>query len=166
MKKQAIVIMTLMLLAALVFTGCGSSGETADQATESAAETVAQTEPSTEAQAEESTEKATTSKPVETKATSVAATKKATTTAAKKQTTKKKETTKAKKETTKENKKATARKYVGKSVSSLISAIGSPKSRTYADSCLGSGQDGQLKYDGFTVYTYKEGNKETVQSVE
>jgi len=62
--------------------------------------------------------------------------------------------------------KANAQKYVGADVSALIAAIGSPSSRSYAQSCLGPGQDGVLRYNGFTVYTYKENGKETVQSVE
>lgn len=62
--------------------------------------------------------------------------------------------------------KADAQKYVGSDVSALIAACGAPNSRSYAQSCLGPGQDGVLRYNGFTVYTYKEGGKETVQSVE
>ena len=58
-----------------------------------------------------------------------------------------------------------ARAYIGQSVSSLIAAIGSPISSSYAPSCLGPGEDGELIYDGFTVYTYRENGTETVEDV-
>ena len=57
----------------------------------------------------------------------------------------------------------TALKYVGKDVSKLYAAIGKPGSSEYASSCIGDGEDGLLYYDGFTVTTYREGGKETVQ---
>ena len=58
--------------------------------------------------------------------------------------------------------------YIDKPVSELIAAIGEPQSSDYAPSCLnpGQGEDGMLYYDGFVVYTYKEGDTETVQDVE
>lgn len=59
----------------------------------------------------------------------------------------------------------TAAAYIGKSVSSLIAAIGQPKGSDYAPSCLGDGEDGELFYDGFTVYTYRVNGTETVQDV-
>ncbi len=62
--------------------------------------------------------------------------------------------------------KAAAEKCIGQDVEALYEAVGYPVSSEYASSCLGSGEDGELKYDGFTVYTYKEGDSETVQSVE
>ena len=40
-------------------------------------------------------------------------------------------------------------------LSSLTDAIGEPKNESYASSCLGDGEDGELSYDGFTVYTYR-----------
>ena len=61
--------------------------------------------------------------------------------------------------------KGDAQAFIGRSVSSLIAAIGQPLSRSYAPSCLGSGEDGELIYNGFTVYTYREGDTETVQDV-
>lgn len=61
--------------------------------------------------------------------------------------------------------KADAQAYIGKSVSSLIAAIGAPKGSDYAPSCLGDGEDGELFYDGFTVYTYRLNGTETVQDV-
>jgi len=60
----------------------------------------------------------------------------------------------------------TASAYIGQNVSSLIAALGEPGSRTYAPSCLGEGEDGELSYSGFTVYTYRENGTETVQAVE
>lgn len=59
----------------------------------------------------------------------------------------------------------TASAYIGRSVSSLIAAIGSPNGSDYAPSCLGDGEDGELFYDGFTVYTYRVNGTETVQDV-
>lgn len=49
----------------------------------------------------------------------------------------------------------------------LIAAIGEPESSDYAPSCLGEGEDGNLYYDGFTVYTYRDTDgQETVNYVE
>lgn len=42
----------------------------------------------------------------------------------------------------------------GQSVDDLIEWLGEPLSREYSSSCLvDGGQDGQLRYEGFTVYT-------------
>lgn len=57
----------------------------------------------------------------------------------------------------------TALKYVGKDVSKLYAAIGKSNSSEYASSCIGDGEDGLLYYNGFTVTTYRENGKETVQ---
>ena len=57
----------------------------------------------------------------------------------------------------------TALKYVGQDVTKLYSAIGKPASSEYASSCVDNGEDGILYYDGFTVTTYRENGKETVQ---
>ena len=59
----------------------------------------------------------------------------------------------------------TAMGYIGRNVSDLIAAIGSPISSSYAPSCLGPGEDGELIYDSFTVYTYRENGVETVEDV-
>ena len=56
--------------------------------------------------------------------------------------------------------------YVGSSASALESALGAPKSKSYSPSCMGEGEDGIWTYDGFTVYTYKEGGSETVEAVQ
>lgn len=56
--------------------------------------------------------------------------------------------------------------YVGSSASALESALGAPISKSYSPSCMGEGEDGIWTYDGFTVYTYKEGGSETVEAVQ
>lgn len=64
------------------------------------------------------------------------------------------------------DKKALAESCVGKNVSELYALIGQPTSSDYAPSCLVDGEDGMLYYDGFVVYTTREGNVETVYYVE
>lgn len=63
---------------------------------------------------------------------------------------------------------ALAESCIDKSVEELFALIGEPISADYAPSCLnpGEGEDGNLEYDGFVVYTYREGDQETVQYVE
>lgn len=83
-------------------------------------------------------------------------------------------TTKAPTETTTEapteanSLKAQAEICIGKNVEELIALIGEPQSSDYAPSCLnpGVGEDGNLYYEGFTVYTYKEDGVEEVVDVE
>ncbi len=58
-----------------------------------------------------------------------------------------------------------AQSCIGKSVQELYALIGEPVSSDYASSCLGEGDDGNLYYDGFIVYTYREGDTETVRYV-
>ena len=61
----------------------------------------------------------------------------------------------------------TAKTFEGADVNELIAAIGEPESSDYAPSCLGEGEDGNLYYDGFTVYTYRDTDgEETVNYVE
>ena len=63
--------------------------------------------------------------------------------------------------------KTVAAGYIGQSVSGLYAAIGYPQYSDYAPSCLGEGgEDGNLYYDGFIVYTYRENGVETVNYVE
>ncbi len=71
-------------------------------------------------------------------------------------------------ETTGADLKALAESCIDKSVEELYGLIGQPVSSDYAPSCLnpGEGEDGNLYYDGFTVYTYREGDEETVTYVE
>ena len=60
-----------------------------------------------------------------------------------------------------------AKGYEGANVDELIAVIGEPNSSDYAPSCLGEGEDGNLYYDGFTVYTYRDtSGAETVNYVE
>ena len=59
-----------------------------------------------------------------------------------------------------------ANSCVDKSVEELFDLIGEPDSSEYAPSCLGEGEDGCLYYDGFTVFTYKTADGETVTFVE
>ena len=53
----------------------------------------------------------------------------------------------------------------GQDVAELYEAIGEPSGSAYVSSCLGPGEDGELYYDGFTVATYREGEKEIVWDV-
>ncbi len=59
-----------------------------------------------------------------------------------------------------------AKKYIDRPLSELIEEFGEPLSSAYVSSCLGPGQDGELTFDGFKAYTYKEGSSETVTYVE
>ena len=60
-----------------------------------------------------------------------------------------------------------AKAFEGAPLEDLIAAIGEPLSSDYAPSCLGEGEDGNLYYDGFTVYTYRDTDgSETVSYVE
>ena len=61
---------------------------------------------------------------------------------------------------------AIAMEYIEQPVSALIERIGEPTDRDYAKSCFGDGDDGNLYYDGFIVYTYRENGEETVIDVE
>lgn len=62
--------------------------------------------------------------------------------------------------------KETAEKLIGKTTAELFAAIGEPESSDYAPSCLGPGEDGNLYYDGFTVYTYRENGVDTIRIVQ
>lgn len=64
------------------------------------------------------------------------------------------------------DKKALAESCVDKDISELYALIGEPESSEYAPSCLVDGEDGTLYYDGFVVYTTREGDVETVYYVE
>ena len=54
---------------------------------------------------------------------------------------------------------------IDQDVAALYAAIGEPEDSSYASSCLGPGDDGELYYQGFTVATYREGEKEIVRDV-
>ena len=45
---------------------------------------------------------------------------------------------------------------VDQPVDRLYEALGQPEDSAYASSCMGEGEDGELYYDGFTVYTYRD----------
>lgn len=49
-----------------------------------------------------------------------------------------------------------AQALIDSDVTALYEAIGQPNGSMYASSCLGEGEDGELYYDGFTVYTYRD----------
>lgn len=62
---------------------------------------------------------------------------------------------------------ALAESCIGKSVDELIALIGEPESKDYAASCLvEGGEDGNWYYGGFTVYTLRTEDGETVEYVE
>ena len=59
-----------------------------------------------------------------------------------------------------------AQEYIDRPLEELIGAIGEPLSSAYGPSCLIQGaQDGQLQYDGFWIYSVKDGEMETVKDV-
>ena len=64
--------------------------------------------------------------------------------------------------------KVLAESCIDKPLTDLIALIGEPISSDYAPSCMnpGVGEDGNLEYDGFMVYTYREGDEEIVKYVE
>ena len=62
--------------------------------------------------------------------------------------------------------KTLAESCIEKDISELYALIGEPASSEYAPSCLVEGEDGALYYDGFVVYTTREGDVETVYYVE
>ena len=59
-----------------------------------------------------------------------------------------------------------AKALEGEGVEALLEAVGEPVSREdYAPSCLGDGEDGLWHYADFDVYTYREGESESVYAV-
>ena len=59
-----------------------------------------------------------------------------------------------------------ALKLKDRQVSELYDAIGEPVSEDAAPSCMGPGEDVNRYYEGFTVYTYREGNSQNVVDAE
>ena len=59
-----------------------------------------------------------------------------------------------------------AKGLIDQPIEDLYAQIGEPESSDYAPSCMGDGEDGMLFYDDFIVYTYREGDTETVYDVE
>lgn len=78
------------------------------------------------------------------------------------------ESTEAPTQATEADLKALAESCIDKSVDELYALIGEPESAEYAPSCLnpGEGEDGNLFYEDFVVYTYREGDEEVVTYVE
>ena len=59
-----------------------------------------------------------------------------------------------------------AQGFIDHPLDELVAAIGEPLSSVYGPSCLiPGGQDGQLQYDGFWIYSVKDGEMETVKDV-
>lgn len=59
-----------------------------------------------------------------------------------------------------------AKQLIDANVEELYDAIGYPVDCMYADSCLGEGEDGELYYNGFTVYTFRDlEDNETIYDV-
>ena len=51
---------------------------------------------------------------------------------------------------------ALVQSMIDEPIDRLYETIGQPLDSAYASSCLGQGEDGELYYDGFTVYTYRD----------
>ena len=61
---------------------------------------------------------------------------------------------------------ALVQSLIDEPIDRLYEAIDYPADSAYASSCLGEGEDGELYYDGFTVYTYRDTDgSETVYDV-
>ena len=58
-----------------------------------------------------------------------------------------------------------AEAFLDRPLAELTAALGEPLESVYAPSCLGAGEDGELSYEGFTVYTYRDADGETVTGV-
>lgn len=56
-----------------------------------------------------------------------------------------------------------ALKLKDRPVSELYDAVGEPDSEESSPSCMGPGEDVMLYYDGFSVFTYKEGSSQVVK---
>lgn len=166
MKKLLALILAAMML--LSMAACGSMAQPADDGEEEDAVTeqtdAEENEETEEAEETEETEPADTQEDAEDKTADVGAGE--TQPAAEAQTNAEPQQTTASQPAAVSADKATASGYVGSDVSALYAAIGRPASSDYAPSCLGDGEDGNLYYDGFTVYTYRENGSETVQYVE
>ena len=59
-----------------------------------------------------------------------------------------------------------AQKFIGESAEDLIAACGEPETSSYGPSCLvQDGEDGNLSYPGFTVWTVRTAEGEIVHDV-
>lgn len=58
-----------------------------------------------------------------------------------------------------------ARQFIGRELSELVSVFGEPLSFDYAAASADGGEDGELIYEDFTVYTYRDNESEIIQEV-
>ncbi len=61
--------------------------------------------------------------------------------------------------------RALAESFVDRDAALLLEELGEPLERNYGPSCLGDGEDGEWSYEGFIVYTYRDGDREKVVDV-
>lgn len=59
-----------------------------------------------------------------------------------------------------------AKGWLKESVDLFTAKLGEPLSKEYSSSCMGEGEDGRWIYNGFVIYTYKEGDTEILQFAE
>lgn len=172
MKSRVLSLALVSILLVSLFAGCAATNAPEDT-TEATLNTEATTTELTETTTEETTEQTTepeteaTTQAPETTAEPTRATQAATkpTAAPTSAPTTAPAATEAPEPTQPVDLRATAMNYIGQSVSSLYAAIGYPNGSSYASSCNGPGEDGELYYNGFTVYTYRENGVETVVDV-
>ena len=69
-------------------------------------------------------------------------------------------------ETAEQSPLETALAFVDHDAGELVAAIGEPLETSYEESCAGPGEDGIWTYDGFTVFTYRENDVETIVDAE
>ena len=69
-------------------------------------------------------------------------------------------------ETAEQSPLETALAFVDHDAGELVAAIGEPMETSYEESCAGPGEDGIWTYDGFTVFTYRENDVETIVDAE
>ena len=140
MKRIMISLMALALLALLC--ACGETEQTAAQnPAPAAAETAEQKAPETSAPAQdpaEAPEEAAEEAPEEA----------------------------PEEETAEQSPLETALAFVDHDAGELVAAIGEPMETSYEESCAGPGEDGIWTYDGFTVFTYRENDVETIVDAE
>ena len=120
-------LVLLLLLALLALTAaCGDQTIETAEPTEPAQETVQETESTQETEPPAETEPAEEAEPAQAEAPSV------------------------------DEQIALVQGLIDQPVDQLYEAIGQPNDSAYASSCIGEGEDGELYYDGFTVYTYRD----------
>lgn len=183
-KKLLVVTMTAGM--SLMLFACGSNGDKETTAQLVTEETVAEVETTqevttveetTKEKKEETTQEVTTVQETTTPApTTVATTTKKVEKVTEKKTKKAEKTTKKSEKATKKTEKATkkseasgkatAKKYVGKTVDSLVAAVGKYKTSEKAPSCLYEGeQDGIFYWKDFSVSAHTKNGKWIIDSV-